>query len=83
MRAPGWNRTSDPQVRNLVLYPLSYEGMVGVPGLVPRPARADVRTRTWDRTRGLRCMKAALLPLSYAGDTATCAALLWRQDSNL
>jgi hypothetical protein len=26
MRAPGWNRTSGPQVRNLVLSPLSYEG---------------------------------------------------------
>jgi hypothetical protein len=25
-RAPGWARTSALQVRNLVLYPLSYEG---------------------------------------------------------
>lgn len=27
MRAPEWNRTTGPQIRNLVLYPLSYEGM--------------------------------------------------------
>ena len=27
MRAPGWTRTSGPQVRNLALFPLSYEGM--------------------------------------------------------
>lgn len=36
VRAPGWDRTSGPQVRNLVLYPLSYEG---------------VRTRAGDRIR--------------------------------
>ncbi len=34
-RAPGWDRTSDPQVRNLVLCPLSYEGKVGAEGFEP------------------------------------------------
>ena len=27
MRAPGWDRTSGPRIRNPVLCPLSYEGM--------------------------------------------------------
>lgn len=30
MRTPDWDRTSDTQLRKLVLCPLSYGGMVGV-----------------------------------------------------
>ena len=35
VRAPGRIRTADFQVRNLALFPLSYEGMVRVPGADP------------------------------------------------
>jgi hypothetical protein len=35
VRAPGRIRTADLQVRNLALFPLSYEGMVRVPGADP------------------------------------------------
>lgn len=34
-RTPDWNRTSDLQVRNLALSPLSYEGMVWETGFEP------------------------------------------------
>lgn len=35
MRAPGAIRTRDPQIRNLVLYPLSHGGMVSSEGVEP------------------------------------------------
>jgi hypothetical protein len=44
-RAPGWDRTSDSQVRNLVLCPLSYEGMDNV-GCVP-PAGCEPAASTF------------------------------------
>src|SRR5262245_64647435 len=53
-RTPDWNRTSDPQARNLVLSPLSYEGNVerGVTG--------------GGRARYLPVHRRALSPLSYS-----------------
>jgi hypothetical protein len=46
MRTPDWSRTSHTRLRRTVLYPLSYEGIVGARGIEP-PRRGDWVTASW------------------------------------
>lgn len=73
MRVLGWTRTSDHQVRNLALSPLSYEDVLCC-GAVR--ALGAIRTRTYDD------LNAVPLPLDHEGVAAPTGAALQAEDSN-
>ena len=54
VRTLDWTRTSDTRLRKPVLYPLSYEGMVRVPGVEPGMPAGGSFTGCWTCRRPRR-----------------------------
>lgn len=71
VRVLGWTRTSDLQVRNLVLSPLSYEDVLCCSACPRRDSNAH-----------LRRLNAVPLPLDHEGVAAPVGAALQAEDSN-